>query len=105
MTQMSIKPELRIEPDLSRFADNKIFNLLKPTVFEDDGMFCCLLGPDLRFGIKGFGHTPEESIEDWVTSVGKRIERPHDNDEVVHYIMRILRANGRHATASTGVKN
>lgn len=97
---MNINPSVTIDIELSNTEANRMFNLLKPVVFEDDKLFCCLLGPDLRFGIKGFGHTPQEAIEDWETSVRKRIEQPFDNDTVAQYVLTTLGSNGRYATAS-----
>jgi hypothetical protein len=99
MKQMNIRPELIVELELSDIEENKMFNLLKPVVFEDDKLFCCLLGSDLRFGIKGFGHTPEEAIEDWEISLRKRITSRFENDEVAGYAIDILKSSTHYAAA------
>lgn len=99
MKQMAIEPSLIVDIELSNSESNRLFNVLKPVVFVDDRLFCCLLGPDLRYGVKGFGHTPEEAIEDWEISVMKRIKNPFENDEVAQYLHASLNTSMNYAAA------
>lgn len=34
---------------------------MRPSIFPDGDMWCCLLGDDLQTGISGFGETPEKA--------------------------------------------
>ncbi len=81
----------------TRIEKNKLFELLKPIVFEDEKHFCCVYGNDLRFGVKGFGHTPEEAIEDWEWSIMKRIKYPFKNDAIAYNIVKMLHQGGEYA--------
>lgn len=36
---------------------------MKPRVFPDGNMWCCLYGEDLQVGVAGFGETPEKACE------------------------------------------
>ncbi len=89
MEQMNINADRKVEIEFSSGA-GQLYNVLKPLVFEDDKLYCCVLGPDLKFGIKGFGHTPIDAVEDWEISLRKRITSPFANDEVVRYVTSAL---------------
>lgn len=92
MKQMDFTPDLRIEIDFKSAKRSRTVNTLQPVVFKDDNSFCCLLGPDLNYGIKGFGHTADEAIDDWETSLKKRIKTPSKNDELAKYVVSMLKA-------------
>jgi hypothetical protein len=100
MKQINITPGKAIEIDFKTKKVSEVVNTLKPVIFEEDHSYCCLFGPDLKYGIKGFGHTPDEAIEDWEISVRKRIEHPYENDEVVAFIINSLNLNESYNQAS-----
>lgn len=100
MKQIKITPDKNITLEFSDVVENKLYNLLKPVVFEDDKLFCCCLGPDVRIGIKGFGHTPQEAIEDWEISLKQRIKQPFNNDELARSVIAILTTSDRYAPAN-----
>ena len=41
------------------------FYLLKPKLYPDGNMWCCLYGDDLQNGVCGFGDTPEKAAIDF----------------------------------------
>lgn len=91
MEQMKISPDRKVEVEFGSEA-GQLYKVLKPMVFEDDKLYCCLLGPDLRIGVKGFGHTPIDAVEDWEVSLRKRITSPFADDELVNYISTALKS-------------
>lgn len=38
---------------------------LKPVIFKDFNVWCCLYGPNVHDGIFGYGKTPKEAFEDF----------------------------------------
>lgn len=41
------------------------FHLLRPKLYPDGDMWCCLYGDDLQEGVAGFGETPEKASIDF----------------------------------------
>lgn len=65
------------------FDGYPVAEILNPILFEEDHCYCCIYGANLHDSIKGFGHTPQEAIEDWQTAVRMRMSRYHGSDELL----------------------
>lgn len=42
--------------------------LMRPRVFADGTMWCCLYGEDLQIGVAGFGETPAAACQEFDTA-------------------------------------
>jgi hypothetical protein len=44
---------------------NRPFMILKPLVFKDGDMWCCLYGDNIMEGVAAFGKTPDEATREF----------------------------------------
>ncbi len=58
----------------------------RPTLYKDDEMYCCILGPDPADGIFGSGATEDEAIRSWNDAFKERLQSKSKSDEVLQYI-------------------
>lgn len=65
MKQMKVESLEKVEIDTIWSNLPKSYHKLRPAIYRDDNIFCCLLGPDNQEGIFGCGDTAEEAIRDW----------------------------------------
>jgi len=52
----------------------QIFSMLKPKIYPDGDMWCCLYGEDIVSGVVGFGSTPLKAILDFNNSFNEKIK-------------------------------
>jgi hypothetical protein len=87
MKQLNIDPALQLAmPDQAPIAAQ----ILKPLLFKDGDVYCCLLGADAIKGIFGCGDSPVDAVEDWVDTLRDRVDADDQDDEVVKEVLRIL---------------
>jgi hypothetical protein len=48
---------------------------LKPRVYQEGDIFCCLSGPDSETGVFGTGASPDAAIKSWRESLQQRFDR------------------------------
>ena len=58
----------------------------KPILFKENDMFCCLLGPDPKHGIFGYGRTILSAVRDWEMHFKNRLYHHEKNDAVAKFI-------------------
>lgn len=46
-------------------SEHMLFATIKPKLYKDGNMWCCLLGENIMEGIVGFGETPYKAIKNW----------------------------------------
>jgi len=79
MENDSIDPQGQIEVDYSQY--DEAVQKLKPKVYQQDDVFCCLSGPDKETGIFGSGDTLDAAIQAWKSALEERFKRLHGEDE------------------------
>ncbi len=90
MKQMYIDPYKRIMGYSPTSRTPQSFQILKPVLFKQVDVYCCLFGPDLEDGILGCGDSPHEAVLDWDTQLQERIGSVREGDEVAEFIIRSL---------------
>lgn len=91
MKQLNVPEEMKIEID---FSDKRIpasARIFSPLVYRDGDTYYCILGPDLRQGVFGFGNTPIEALKDWDKNLEKKKKSNDADDEVAFYIQETLK--------------
>jgi hypothetical protein len=81
MKQMHPPAESIVQVELTGPA-----KLLKPIVFREGEMYCCLLGPNPQTGVMGCGDTADESVRDWDDRLKEHLSNAGEDDEVVEYV-------------------
>jgi hypothetical protein len=85
MDQMPINPAAIVSVPLTGIAE-----LMKPVVFSEGNMFCCLLGHDPQTGVMGCGDTPELALSDWDRRLKQHLATHTDDDYIVQYVKHLL---------------
>lgn len=85
MKQLAIDPKLVVDVELTVSA-----SLLKPVVFKEGDIYCCILGINPLEGVFGCGGTPGEAVADWDETLQLRLAESHEGDEVVGYVKEVL---------------
>src|SRR5450432_4036768 len=67
------------------------FLAFKPLVFRDGHMYCCLLGPNSKEGIFGFGETLASAIYCWDLEFKKRLIKNPTRDPTAQFIANKIR--------------
>lgn len=52
---------------------------MKPRIFPDGNMWCCLYGENLQEGVAGFGETPEKAMSDFDRAIMWEKAGPESN--------------------------
>ena len=65
--------ENTIQDAVIEAAECSRFAILKPKLYADGDMWCCLLGDNLQVGIAGFGETPYLAIVEWNKAFHKKV--------------------------------
>ncbi|WP_114791317.1 hypothetical protein U0035_00240 [Niabella yanshanensis] len=103
MTQMIIPMEMQVRLDYERKDWPPLVRELRPIIWEEGPSYCCLLGPDFREGILGYGPTIEEAVADWELHVQERLEHHEPGDEIAAFIEETLQVPG--IKSGTGDRN
>jgi len=94
MTQMIIPLEMQVRLDYERKEWPPLVRELRPIIWEEGPSYCCLLGPDFRDGILGYGPTIEEAVADWERHVQERLAHHEPGDEIAAFIEETLKVPG-----------
>jgi hypothetical protein len=87
MEQMNIPDEKRVAVNYSDQTFPEAIKVLQPIVFQEEGSFCCVLGPDPQSGIFGCGDTAERALLDWNTHLQQAMVHNEEADpEVIRYV-------------------
>lgn len=62
-----------IDIDYSKYDEET--QKLKPRVYQEGTIFCCLSGPDSETGIFGTGASPDAAVKSWRTNLQQRFDR------------------------------
>lgn len=92
MEQMRIEPDALVEIEYEAKNIPEHVRVLRPVVFREADMYCCILGPDPRTGIFGVGPTPTESLRDWEQRLEERLSATTEDDEIAQEILAQLKA-------------
>lgn len=79
MENDSIDLQGQIEVDYSQY--DEAVQKLKPKVYQQGDVFCCLSGPDQETGIFGSGDTIDAAIQSWKSALEERFRHLHGEDE------------------------
>ena len=83
-------------------------SLLLPTLYKQDEMFYCLLGPNNSEGVFGSGTTPERAIKNWDDNLKKHLATAGPDNEIVQYVTIILSESNKvteQVIESTGMES
>ncbi|MGN7786368.1 hypothetical protein ACTJIJ_17680 [Niabella sp. 22666] len=94
MTQMIIPMEMQVRLDYERTDWPPLVRELRPIIWEEGTSYCCLLGPDFREGILGYGPTIEEAVADWELNVQERLAHHEPGDEIAAFIEETIKVPG-----------
>lgn len=75
----SIDPKGQIRVDYSQY--DEAVEKLKPKVYQQGDVFCCLSGPDQETGIFGLGDTVDAAIHSWKSALEERFSRLRGEDK------------------------
>jgi len=92
MEQMRIEPDTRVEIEYEAKDIPERVRVLRPVLFTEADMYCCILGPDPKTGIFGVGSTPAESLRDWERHLDERLSATTEDDEITQEILAQLKA-------------
>ncbi|SEB17024.1 hypothetical protein [Pedobacter hartonius] len=93
LEQMKIDPERIIEVDYSGAA-----KALKPVVYKNRDLYCCIFGSNREKGVLGCGKTTEEALTDWDKNLKVRLRKAEGDDEIVQHVKTLL-SNGKVANS------
>lgn len=82
---MRVDPEAVIDIPLTGAAKE-----LKPVVFREGNMFCCLLGPNAQEGVFGCGNSPVRALEEWEENLKSYLANSKEDDPIVTYIKEVI---------------
>ncbi len=63
------------------------FRAFKPILFKEENIYCCLLGPNPKEGIFGFGQTAVAAMSHWDLEFKKRLLIHTKKDTVAHFLL------------------
>jgi hypothetical protein len=86
MKQMTIDEHDLITLDYESPNLPRAVKEFRPTLYKNDEMYCCILGPDPEEGIFGRGATEDEAIQSWNNAFKERLQSKSKSDEVLQYI-------------------
>ena len=72
---MNTDPNTNQQLDIDYSAYDEEVQKLKPRVYADGEVFCCLSGPDAETGIFGTGASPDAAIKSWRENLQERFDR------------------------------
>ncbi len=90
MTQMMIPNEMQVRIDYECNDLPDLIKQLRPVIWEEGSGYCCLLGPDCKKGVLGYGKSVIEAVTDWELQVKERMACYKSGDEVTGFIMKAL---------------
>lgn len=91
MTQMIIPIEMQVRMDYEQSHWPLLVKELRPIIWEEGSSYCCLLGPDFRDGILGYGSTVKDAVADWELHVHERLAHHEPGDEIAYFVEEILK--------------
>ena len=90
MWVLHLNPDEIIDINYNELILPPSFLAFKPIVFKNNGIYFCLLGPDLVEGIFGFGNTANSAIKLWDLEFKKRLLKPK-NDRIAQFVSNKIR--------------
>jgi hypothetical protein len=87
MRQMQIDGLDQVIIDYASPDFPKSIQELRPAVYRDGMLFCCVLGPSLQAGIVGCAETVDAALEAWDKQLKDRLIDPKEDDEVIQYVL------------------
>ena len=93
MKQYNVPDEMKVPFDYTDDQLPEIVRLLRPLLYQDGELICCILGPDPQDGVFGTGMTPEEAISDWQKNLKDRLDHHAEDDEVAEYVIDSIKSS------------
>jgi|SRR5450432_431494 len=87
---LNLNPDEIIEINYNELNFPPSFLVFKPIVFKNNGIYFCLLGPDLLKGIFGFGNSINSAISLWDLELKKRLLNPK-KDPIAQFVSSKIR--------------
>jgi hypothetical protein len=72
---MKTNPNTNFTIDIDYSTYDEEVQKLKPRVYREGNIFCCLSGPDPETGIFGTGESPDSAIISWRKNLQERFDR------------------------------
>ena len=86
MQQIVIDESLVIPLDYESKRLHGYVRQFKPTLYKEDEIFICVLGPDEDHAIYGRGATEDEALQNWEAAFAERLKSKGEEDTVAQYI-------------------
>ncbi len=91
MTQMMIPKEMQVRIDYERNDLPGLIKQLQPVIWEEGSGYCCLIGPDCKTGVLGYGKTVDDAVMEWESQVRERLACHESGDDVADFILQKLK--------------
>jgi len=72
---MSTDPHNNSAIEIDYSAYDQQVQKLRPRLYRQGDIFCCLSGPDPETGIFGTGTSPDSAVRSWRASLQERFDR------------------------------
>jgi hypothetical protein len=60
---------------------------LRPALYKEGNLFCCVLGPSPQEGIFGCGESVDTALAAWDKQLKNRLIDPKEDDEVIQFVL------------------
>src|SRR5450755_1861194 len=92
MWLIQLKPENLVPANYEDINFPPAFRAFKPIIFKESQLFCCLLGPNTRQGIYGFGQTPKDALTQWDEEFKKRVKTHEKSDKTARFVIHKIKS-------------
>lgn len=86
MVQMKIDERHVVPLNYDNIFHPKSVRVMKPVLFKVGELFCCLLGPDPKCGIFGYGNTMRAALWSWNLHFQEQLKKPTVDAKVMDYV-------------------
>lgn len=92
MEQLNVDAYKKVSMDYNQGALPKSAGILQPLVYNENGQYHCLLGPNTETGIYATGNTPEDDVIEWDVQLKARLSTAAEEDKPNQYVKDVYKA-------------